>query len=757
MDLNESAVNPITASNSPSIPGFGSLEAALKHFFGYDQFRAGQKEVIEAALQRQDLLVIMPTGGGKSLCFQMPSLLRAGITLVISPLIALMQDQVETLKANDIGATFLNSSLSATESRARQQQILDGEIKLVYVAPERLFNPSFLAFLDDVNQQVGIATLAVDEAHCVSEWGHDFRPEYRRLAEMRQRFPQMPILALTATATERVRLDIQQQLKLRDPYVHLASFNRPNLYYEVRAKGRNSYAEVYRYIKGNSGSGIVYCLSRREVDELTARLQQDGIRALPYHAGLSDAARAENQTRFIRDDVQVIVATVAFGMGINKPDVRFVLHYNLPRNLEGYYQEAGRAGRDGEDADCILFFAPKDIRTIDWLIDQKVDPQTGEPLAQEQRVSRQQLRQMLDYVEGTACRRKIQLGYFGETFAGSCDRCDNCLHPKPVEDWSVEAQKLLSCVARCQERFGMSHIIDVLRGSKNQKVKSRGHDRLSTYGIGRDRTTEDWRNLGRSLLHQGLLVETTDGYPVLKLNAASWEVMRGQRRVEIAVTVQPTKASKQTDISDPGVTNLFQRLRSLRKRLADQQSVPPYVVFADASLRQMAQEQPLTNGDFSQIAGVGKRKLEKYGQVFMDEIRGYRQDNGMSLEDGSESEEAIERVDPPELEDLPKTVSLSGTQAQTLRLHQQGLTPGQIASSRGIKLGTVMTHLSDLVEQDAPVDMENVVSRDRISVIFNVINQLGPTSLSQIRDALGTEFDYGEIKVVCAKWIQERS
>jgi ATP-dependent DNA helicase RecQ len=612
----------MTVNLSSTTTQFGSLTDALKHHFGYDSFRPGQQQIIEAALDNRDLLVVMPTGGGKSLCFQLPALLKSGVTIVISPLIALMQDQVEALQDNGIGATFLNSSVDAATVRQREQQIFSGEIKLLYLAPERLLTERFLPVLDAIHTRIGIASFAIDEAHCVSEWGHDFRPDYRQLRSLRKRYPTIPVTALTATATERVRHDIIDQLELRDPFVHVASFNRQNLYYEILSKQRYAYTDLLQHIRqAGGGSGIIYCLSRRKVDELAYRLQQDGVSALPYHAGLSDRQRTEHQTRFIRDDVQVMVATIAFGMGINKPDVRFVIHYDLPRSLESYYQEAGRAGRDGEPARCILFFSYGDLGTINYLIDQKSDPN-------EQRIARQQLRQMVDYTEGTECRRTIQLRYFGEHFPGQCGNCDNCLHPQPLEDWTIEAQKFLSCVARCRERFGMNHIIEVLRGSKNQKVLQYKHDQLSTYNIGRDRSVDEWKTLGRSLLHQGLMAETTDGYPVLKLNAQSWEVMRRQRTVMVAV---PQKSSQSEPELRPQLRAdaeaLFQRLRSLRKALADEQSVPPYVVFADSSLRLMAQLRPQTPEQFAQISGVGRRKLERYGDRFMAEIRAYCQDS----------------------------------------------------------------------------------------------------------------------------------
>jgi ATP-dependent DNA helicase RecQ len=490
-----------------------------------------------------------------------------------------MQDQVTALQDNGIAATFLNSTLSEPEKRDRSQAILSGQIKLLYVAPETLFNANFLAFLDRISAQMGLSGFAVDEAHCVSEWGHDFRPDYRQLRQLRQRYPATAMMALTATATERVRADILTQLQLRQPMIHVASFNRPNLYYEVVPKQgeQQSYAQLLRKIQQNQGSTIVYCFSRKRVEEIAAKLQRDQIIAIPYHAGMASKDREAHQTRWIRDDARVMVATVAFGMGINKPDVRLVIHYDLPRNIEGYYQESGRAGRDGEPAHCCLYLGYGDIERIKYLIEQKVDPQTGNALIEEQRIAHQQLRQVIDYAEGTDCRRTIQLRYFGEFFAGNCGNCDNCQHPQPLQDWTIEAQKFLSCIARTQERFGMMHIIDVLRGSKNEKVLKFGHQQLSTYGIGRDKTVDQWRMLGRSLLHQGLLEQTTDGYGQLKLNVRSWEVMRKQCTVAIAVPVHLN-----TEIQEDDAVNtqreeaeiLLNQLKTLRKQLADQQSVP---------------------------------------------------------------------------------------------------------------------------------------------------------------------------------------
>jgi len=606
-----------------------ALAAELKQRFGFDSFRPGQQEVVCDILRERDLLAIMPTGGGKSLCFQLPALLRPGVCIVVSPLIALMQDQVRQLQNNGIEATFINSSLERAEASRRLARLERGEFKLLYVAPERLLQSEFLSeVLPRLQAAHGISSLVVDEAHCVSDWGHDFRPEYRQLHRLRTQFSHVPIAAFTATATERVRHDIVQQLALREPRIHVASFNRPNLYYAVRPKSRATYAEVVEHARRDGGTGIIYCLSRKRVDELAGQLQSDGIRALPYHAGLEANTRRDNQEAFIRDDAQVIVATIAFGMGINKPDVRWVVHYDLPKTLEGYYQESGRAGRDGERARCILYFGAGDIRTAELIIAQKVDSVTFEPLADEQRIARQQLRQVLNYAESGECRRAVQLRYFGEVFAGNCNACDNCLEPRATIERSTEAKQFLSCIARLaqrRERYGAAHVIDILRGAETQRIQSRDHESLSVYGIGKQLGLQEWRDIARALLHQGLLTQSQDGYAVLSLNEASWQVLRGERAVRVGESVKPARARKTLKAAKATTTSsgdpLFESLRKLRKRLADEAGMPPYIIFNDASLSDMVQRRPTTLQEFSTILGVGQAKLARYGGQFVELIR----------------------------------------------------------------------------------------------------------------------------------------
>ncbi len=606
-----------------------ALAAELKRHFGFDSFRPGQREVVCDILGGHDLLAIMPTGGGKSLCFQLPALLRPGVCIVISPLIALMQDQVRLLHDNGIEATFINSSLERSEVSRRLARLERGEIKLLYVAPERLLQSEFEGdVLPRLHASRGISALIVDEAHCVSDWGHDFRPEYRQIHRLRARFPSLPIAAFTATATERVRQDIVQQLGLREPRVHVASFNRPNLYYAVRPKTRTTYPELVEHARRDGGTGIIYCLSRKRVDELAGQLQGDGIKALPYHAGLDAGTRRDNQEAFIRDDAQVIVATIAFGMGINKPDVRWVVHYDLPKTLEGYYQESGRAGRDGERARCILYFGAGDIRTAEHIIAQKVDPVSFEPLADEQRIARQQLRQVLNYAESGECRRAVQLRYFGEVFAGKCGACDNCVEPRTTIERTTEAQQFLSCIARLarrRERYGVAHVIDILRGAENQRVITRGHDSLSVFGIGKNLGLQEWRDISRALLHQGLMAQSQDGYAVLSLNEASWQVLKGERAVQVGESVKPVRVGKAAKAAKPTAAGsgdpLFQSLRALRKRLANEAGMPPYIIFNDASLQDMAQRRPTTLQEFSTILGVGQAKLARYGGQFVELIR----------------------------------------------------------------------------------------------------------------------------------------
>ncbi|MCA6575687.1 MAG: DNA helicase RecQ [Pseudanabaena sp. CoA8_M7] len=732
-----------------------SLQQTLKQYFGYDSFRAGQREIIEAHLAGRDTLAIMPTGGGKSICFQLPALLKDGVTIVVSPLIALMQDQVTALKENGIGATFLNSTLSVREANLRSQAVLDGVIKLTYVAPERLFAQQFIEFLKIVNQKIGIAGFAIDEAHCVSEWGHDFRPEYRQLRQIRQLYPDVPVIGLTATATERVREDISQQLGMYQPYIHVASFNRTNLYYEVIPKQgtEQSYLNLLQQIKRMQGSGIVYCLSRKRVTEIAERLREDGIAAIPYHAGLSAKEREENQTRWIRDDVQVMVATIAFGMGINKPDVRFVIHYDLPRNIEGYYQESGRAGRDGEDSHCTLFLGYQDLETIKYLIAQKVDPHSNEPLEAEQRIAYQQLRQVVDYAEGVTCRRAILLRYFGENFHGNCRNCDNCLTPKPMEDWTVESQKFLSCVARTKERFGAGHIIDVLRGSRKEKVLQHQHDQLSTYGIGKDRSLDEWRQLSRSLLHQGYLTQTTDGYAILKLNDRSWEVMRGQRNVLLPIerdTEPATVVERETSESPVDVEILFKRLRLLRKNLADGQEVPPYVIFSNATLNQMAEQQPTTRKDFAKLSGVGAKKLEQYADDFIAIIL----EHHLQYPPAEPTASVNSRVKPESVTPKAK-ISKVSTQRETLAMYENGLDIDEIARDRGLKPATVWTHLTQLLESGYAINIDRLVSPERQNVIYEALEVIGGDSLRNLFDHLREEYTYDEIKVVRAIWQNE--
>jgi ATP-dependent DNA helicase RecQ len=589
----------------------------LQRVFGYPAFRGQQQAVVEHVGAGGDALVLMPTGGGKSLCYQIPALLRAGTGIVVSPLIALMQDQVDALRAAGVAAAYLNSSLGAGEQQEVERRLLAGELDLLYVAPERLLTGRFLALLE----RTPVALFAIDEAHCVSQWGHDFRPEYRELAVLPQRFPQVPRIALTATADQRTRDEVVERLSLQQARRFVSSFDRPNITYRVVPR-TNAKHQLQAFLDGHRGeSGIVYCLSRRKVDDIAAWLAESGVAALPYHAGLGAATRAANQQRFLREDGVVMVATVAFGMGIDKPDVRFVAHLDLPRSMEGYYQETGRAGRDGLPAEAWMIYGLSDVVTISQMIAQ------GESGDERKRVERQKLESLLAYAEATGCRRELLLGAFGEAYRGPCRHCDNCLSPPPTWDATVPAQKALSAVYRSGQRFGSGHVIDILRGVASERMSQLGHDRLGVFGAGAELDNRRWRSVFRQLLALGLLEADGDGFGTLRLTAASRAVLAGTRQVQLREEVQARRASRRrggeraaSAAGNLGIAAheqpLWDALRALRLGLARQQGVPPYVVFHDATLLAMLREQPTNATELATISGVGAAKLARYGEDF---------------------------------------------------------------------------------------------------------------------------------------------
>ncbi|MGY1459738.1 DNA helicase RecQ [Luteimonas sp. A534] len=598
----------------------------LHEVFGHETFRGEQAAIIEHVAGGGDALVLMPTGGGKSLCYQVPALLREGTAVVVSPLIALMQDQVESLRQLGVRAAFLNSTLDGAEAAAIERELREGSLDLLYVAPERLLTPRFMSLLDASR----IALFAIDEAHCVSQWGHDFRREYRELTVLHERWPQVPRIALTATADPPTQREIAERLQLEGARRFTSSFDRPNIRYTVVNKD-NGRRQLLDFIEGHRGeAGIVYCLSRNKVEKTAAMLQEAGVDALPYHAGLDASVRAANQRRFLLEDGVVVVATIAFGMGIDKPDVRFVAHMDLPKSIEGYYQETGRAGRDGDPAEAWMCQGLGDVVMLRQMIDQS---ESGD---ERKRLEHRKLDALVGYCESTRCRRQVLLACFGEDYAAKgagepCGNCDNCLQPPETWDATVAAQKALSCVYRTGQRFGAAHLIDVLRGSESERIRQFGHDTISTYGIGTELDARSWRGVFRQLVAAGLLDVDSEGYGGLRLTADSREVLQGQREVLLRKEAPRARARGKERTRDgraalppdlPAEAQpLFEALRELRTRLAREQSVPPYVIFHDATLREIAALRPETEEELSGVGGIGAGKLERYGGLVLETVR----------------------------------------------------------------------------------------------------------------------------------------
>ncbi len=685
------------------------------------------------ALADQDVFAVLPTGGGKSLCFQLPALVRPGLTVVVSPLIALMKDQVDALQVAGVPATFLNSSLAAGESRPRLRGLHNGEFRLLYVAPERLM---LSGFLDDLKQwQVNL--FAIDEAHCISEWGHDFRPEYHQIATLREQFPTVPLMALTATATERVRDDIIQQLHLRDPRCYVASFNRPNLTYRVRAK-TGAYHQILDFVRARPREGgIIYCQARKTTEELARKLSADGVPAAPYHAGLTAGQRSQNQEAFLRDTTRVICATIAFGMGINKPNVRFVIHYDLPKNIEGYYQETGRAGRDGLPGECLLLFSPGDRVKQLRFIDEKPDPK-------ERDIARAQLERIIHYAEVATCRREFLLRYFGEQFtAANCGGCDNCLDPRATWDGTLAAQKFLSCVFRIREKsgfgVGLNHVVEVLTGAGTEKVRKFGHESLSTYNIGGEHNRAEWSAIGRELTRLGLLFQNPDRFNVVELTDAGLAALKARQKITLTkpVTAPPPRGDQHRAGEIPCDEVLFEQLRTVRKQIADERGVPPYIILSDVALRQMARFYPQNGPELARINGVGEKKLREFGSAFLGAIAAHLQTNPRQIFADDSFAAPL----------APTRSKLTDTVRETLHFFQQGRDVTSIADLRGLKTGTILTHFEEAILAGENVDVTRLIEPQSRKEIAAALAKHHLPSLSPVFEAFGGRHPYGHLRI----------
>ena len=714
--------------------------AILKNVFGYETFRPLQQEIIANILSRKDTLVIMPTGGGKSLCYQIPALLFEGLTVVVSPLISLMKDQVEQLAALGIGATVLNSSLSPDEYRQNVGRIVRKEVKLLYLAPETLLMQRTLTLLAATQ----VACVTIDEAHCISEWGHDFRPEYRQLVAVRERFPAAVCAAFTATATPRVQQDIKTTLEFDASNEFIASFNRPNLFLQIAPKSNPLLQTVAFLEKFPKQSGIIYCLARKQVDALADILAQEGFSVKPYHAGLTDAERKQHQELFIRDDVQIMVATIAFGMGINKPNVRFILHYDLPQNIESYYQQIGRAGRDGLPAHCLLLFGYGDIRKVKYFIDEKPEA--------ESRIARMHLDALVGLAETDVCRRIPLLAYFGEHYAtATCGMCDNCLTEKQdLLDLTIPAQKFLSCVKRTGEMFGAGHVIDVLRGSDAQKIHKFGHGRLSTYGIGKEYSKKQWFHLSRQLLQKGFMTQDAE-HGSLRLTPKAWELFRGAEKIFGKLEADNAPAAPaQADAAEYDQT-LFELLRRTRKELADQANVPPYVIFPDKTLIDLATFFPQTEQSFLTMHGVGAAKAEKYGTLFLDVLREYCQ--------------ARQLAEKPKRIWQTAGLTADGTKKRKHLIVGEAFNAGKsiqaLMAEFGVKQQTILAHLFEYLQEGHALRAVDLLALSMLpamqqTAVLEAFQQLGPERLKPVFEALRETVNYDELHLLRLYYVLAR-
>ncbi|HEY8386312.1 MAG TPA: DNA helicase RecQ [Porticoccaceae bacterium] len=694
----------------------------LRSVFGYTTFRPPQEQVIDTLMKGSDALVLMPTGGGKSLCYQVPAIALPGTGIVVSPLIALMQDQVAALRQAGVAAAFLNSSLGSDEAREVVRRLLAGELDLLYVAPERLVQDAMLNLLSRVH----INLFAIDEAHCVSQWGHDFRPEYIRLDVLHQRFPAVPRIALTATADEATRREIRRRLALDQAQAFISGFDRPNIRYRITEGSGGARERLLCFIRQEHAgeAGIVYCLSRKRVDEVAAWLAGQGITALPYHAGLSQEQREANQRRFLNEEGVVIVATIAFGMGIDKPNVRFVAHLNLPKSIEAYYQETGRAGRDGLPADAWMLYGLQDVITLRQMME------GSEAEEQFKRIERHKLDAMLGLCEMTSCRRQALLTYFGDPEPDPCGNCDNCLTPPQTWDATVAAQKALSCVYRTGQRFGVSYLVDVLRGKDDERIRRFGHDRITTFGIGTELSVAAWRGLFRQLIARGLLAVDAEGHGGLRLTERARPVLQGREPLWLRKALPPTKRGSGIGRHVSTVTGadaeLWEALRRKRRELAEEQGVAPYAVFHDATLMELMARRPASLWEMATISGIGSHKLEAYGEIFLEVLSGY----------------------PQASKDRPDA---SETQQETLTLFKAGMTVARIAAHRNLRESTVYGHLAEAIAR-GEVPVADVVELDEAEIerISAMMELQGDGRLREVFDALGGRHDYGVLRCIRA-------